>query len=432
VTANKLGRATLAGLVATVTIVAVTGLGAPAGAGTVATSGGTWGNAQELPGIAALNADGTAYLETVSCASAGNCSAGGSYLDGSGATQAFVANQAGGTWGTAQEVPGTAALNIGRFASVRSVLCVSPGNCTAGGYYQAANGEQAFTVTETAGTWGKAKEVPGSGALNTRGNGTTGTVSCASPGNCAATGSYAGNFGLQVYVATQSNGIWGKAKELPGIAALNTGGNSDGSLSCSTAGNCGIAGMYEVFQGGSYHNEAYAGTETNGVWGKAKEVPGTATLNIGGNAAIDSLSCALPGACSAGGYYTDNSGNEQSFVVTESNGLWGKAKEAPGSGALNAGRDAGIASVSCASVGNCSAGGDYTDSSGNRQALVVTESKAVWGKAQEMPGIQALDTGGGASVSALSCASAGNCTAGGSYQDSSGHTQVFVVNETNP
>jgi hypothetical protein len=30
----------------------------------------------------------------------------------------------------------------------------------------------------------------------------------------------------------------------------------------------------------------------------------------------------------------------------------------------------------------------------------------------------------------MSCASAGNCTAGGTYTDSSGDTQVFVVSRT--
>jgi len=30
----------------------------------------------------------------------------------------------------------------------------------------------------------------------------------------------------------------------------------------------------------------------------------------------------------------------------------------------------------------------------------------------------------------VSCASAGNCSAGGSYTDSSGHQQAFVVRET--
>jgi hypothetical protein len=55
----------------------------------------------------------------------------------------------------------------------------------------------------------------------------------------------------------------------------------------------------------------------NGRWGTAKEVPGTATLNTGGDAQIDSVSCASAGNCSAGGYYTDSTGHGQSFVVSQ-------------------------------------------------------------------------------------------------------------------
>ena len=51
------------------------------------------------------------------------------------------------------------------------------------------------------------------------------------------------------------------------------------------------------------------------------------------------------------------------------------------------------------------------------------------GKAEEVPGTAALDTGGGAQLDSLSCASAGNCSAGGYYLDSSHHQQVFVVSQ---
>jgi hypothetical protein len=39
-----------------------------------------------------------------------------------------------------------------------------------------------------------------------------------------------------------------------------------------------------------------------------------------------SVSCASPGNCSAGGdYYTDAAGHQQAFVVSEKNGSWGTA-----------------------------------------------------------------------------------------------------------
>jgi hypothetical protein len=86
------------------------------------------------------------------------------------------------------------------------------------------------------------------------------------------------------------------------------------------------------------------------------------------------VSCASAGNCCAGGWYTDKPGHAQAFVVNEVNGVWRTAQEVPGTAALNAGGSAQVLSVSCAPTGNCSAGGDYTDSSGHRQAFVVSQN----------------------------------------------------------
>jgi hypothetical protein len=63
--------------------------------------------------------------------------------------------------------------------------------------------------------------------------------------------------------------------------------------------------------------QAFVVSETGGKWGKAIEVPGTAALNQGGLAAVNSVSCATAGNCSAGGQYTTASGAEEVFVVSE-------------------------------------------------------------------------------------------------------------------
>ena len=118
---------------------------------------------------------------------------------------------------------------------------------------------------------------------------------------------------------------------------------------------------------------AGARTLSGGTWGTAIEVPGTATLNTGGYARIDSVSCRSAGNCSAGGFYRDSTSRFQAFVVSQVNGKWGTAREVPGTATLNTGGDAQINSVSCGSAGNCSAGGNYTDSSGHQQVFVDSE-----------------------------------------------------------
>jgi hypothetical protein len=103
-------------------------------------------------------------------------------------------------------------------------------------------------------------------------------------------------------------------------------------------------------------------------------VPGTATLSQGKGVWLASVSCASAGNCSAGGWYQVGSGHSQALVVSQVNGTWRTAMQVPGTATLNQGGAAWLVSVSCASAGNCSAGGGYTDSSGHRQAFVVTES----------------------------------------------------------
>src|SRR5215470_296411 len=99
------------------------------------------------------------------------------------------------------------------------------------------------------------------------------------------------------------------------------------------------------------------------AWGAAEEVPGTAALNAGGNAGVNSVSCPSAGNCSAGGWYAVSPGLHQTFVVSQVHGAWGTAAEVPGSAALNAGGFALINAVSCTSAGDCSAAGQYLDAS---------------------------------------------------------------------
>src|SRR6266851_5118237 len=344
----------------------------PAG-GRAAAVGGTWHTAQKVPGLATLNKGGEAQVQSVSCASAGNCSAGGYYTDGSGRHQVFVVSQVNGTWHTATEVPGTAALNQRGDAGVTSVSCTSAGNCSAGGLYGSSSfASKPFVVSEVNGTWHNAIAVPGVAALDPHGYGAyVSSVSCGSAGNCNAGGSYHDRSGnQQVFVISQVNDTWHTAREVPGTAALNTGGSAYVySVSCASAGNCSAGGSY--FTG---YSHAFVVSEVNGTWRTAIEVPGTAALNQGRIAYLISMSCASAGNCSAGGTYTDSSKRMQAFVVSEVNGTWHTAREVPGTAALNTGGNAFVQSVSCTSAGNCSAGGGYTGSSGHRQAFVVTES----------------------------------------------------------
>jgi Peptidase A4 family len=390
-----------------------------------------WGTAEQVPGLAALNTGGDAQITSVSCASGGGCGAGGSYQDSSGNFQAFVVSEADGTWGTAEKVPGLAALATGGFSEIDWVSCPSAGNCSAaGGFRNSSPSGQPFVVSELDGSWGTAEKVPGLAALDAGGNAQITSVSCGAAGNCSAGGYYVDSSGNQAFVVSQVDGSWGTAEEVPGTAALNTGGSAEiTSVSCAAAGNCSASGDYQEHIGSNSLPQAFVVSEVDGSWGTAEEVPGLAALNRGGDAMTASVSCATAGNCSAGGYYTDRSGVPQAFVVSQAGGTWGTAEEIPGTAALNADGNAAIYSVSCGAAGNCSVGRSYLDGSGDSQAFVVSQVDGTWGTAEEVPGTAALNTGGNAAIVSVSCATAGDCSAGGYYLDGLGDYQAFVAGE---
>ena len=185
-------------------------------------------------------------------------------------------------------------------------------------------------------------------------------------------------------------GPWGRAIEVPGLRTLNKGGAAVFSVSCGSAGNCAAGGDY---QDSRQHEQLFAVVERHGRWGRAIGIPGLKALNTGGDAGLASVSCARTGACAAGGVYSRRGGEESGFVAMERHGRWGRAVEVPGLAALNKGGDAGVNSVSCASAGGCAAGGWYQDGTG-MQGFVAVERDGRWGRAIEVPGLAALNTAG--------------------------------------
>jgi len=97
------------------------------------------------------------------------------------------------------------------------------------------------------------------------------------------------------------------------------------------------------------------------------------------------VSCASVGDCSAGGDYSGRGAG--AFVVTEQHGIWGTAKQVPGPARLGGG--ALMQSVSCGSAGNCSVGRSYGISNvpptGSSHAFVVSEQHGIWGNAKTFP-----------------------------------------------
>ncbi len=393
----------------------------------MAAAAGGWGRAALLPGAGKLSPDGADGI-AVSCPSTGNCTAGGGYFQGS-AGQIFVISERNGRWGNAEEMPGLGALNTKGDGELAGISCASPGNCVAAGTYLGSAGEEGYVAVQKSWRWGKAEIIPGLSTLNVSGFASVHSVSCASPGNCVVGGSYLdGSDMSQAYLATLVSWHWANAAEVPGTATLNAGGSAQlTAISCRKAGNCSAAGSYRP---SSTTTSGFVVTEKNGSWGNAIQMPGLASLNAGGTAFPVALSCGSPGNCAAGGSYRDAAGHTQAFLVTQKNSHWNKTAEARGTGALNAGGGAQVTTISCPSAGNCSVGGSYARTSGHLQLFLISESKGSWGKATVLPGILSHNKGSSTQIYSVSCSSAGNCSAGGYYENAAFREFAYVITES--
>jgi hypothetical protein len=387
---------------------------------------GAWSKAALLPGTTTLGS-GDAFAGPVSCPSSGNCTAGGAYDD---SKRAFVTSERNGRWGTAEEVPGLGALNTGDNADVAAISCGSPGNCVAAGSYAGPGRVSAWVAVQTGWHWGQAEQIRGLAALNTGGEASVGTVSCASPGNCAVGGTFLGDGDqFQAFLVTLSNGQWAKAILAPGTVALNVGGLAEvDAMSCRKAGDCSAAGFYRP---SSTTGSIFVITEENGNWAKpAIEVPGLAHLNVDGLVGRVVLSCGSAGNCVVGSSYRDARGHDQAFLATQKDDHWNNAAEARGTGALNSGGSAQVTAIKCPSAGHCVAGGPYLGTTTHYQLFLITERNGTWGSAEPMPGIRSHNLGTSTQLYSISCNSVGNCSAGGYYENAAFREFAFVITES--
>jgi hypothetical protein len=366
-------------------------------------------------------------LDGISCTPGRTCTAVGSYEDSSGNGQAMEASQVSGAWGQAIEVPAPSDAATNPDASLGGISCTSADTCVAVGSYldSSGNGEP-MAVTETRGSWEQATGVTAPSNAGTDPNAVLKGISCTSVGNCTAVGTFEDSSGNgQAMEATETSGAWEQAAEV--TAPSNAATNPEAllySISCTSAGHCASVGSYLDSSG---HLQAMEATDTGGTWAQAAEVTAPSNAGSNPNAVLKGISCASARECTAVGQYLDSSGNGEAMEAAETSGRWGQATE------VNAPPDAGtnptakLYALSCTSARTCTAVGTYEDTSSHPQAMEATETGGRWGQATGVTAPSNAATNPQADLSAISCTPAGTCTAVGEYVDSSGGFQAMAA-----
>jgi hypothetical protein len=412
--------------------------------------GGTWGQVRQLSGLPASNSLVSLDVSAVSCSSAGDCGAIGSYQLSAAniPSEAFVVTEKGGIWGKAQAIPGLAALNVGKTVSDLHISCATAGNCSAVGTYSRGKPGQSpynfdvpFVVRQSNGVWGTAKPVSlgnlGGAGVPAR----LGDISCSSPGDCAATGDYGTFTGPAApFIINELDGTWSEPMGVPGIASVPpspTFGAVITAISCPADGDCAMGGIYQADDNGG--EGSFVADEKSGVWGDAAKLPGLAALTTRPSARLTSISCAAAGACTvAGSYDAASDGRQLPFVASEQGGTWGNAQLLPGSVELNVGGGLNTELVSCPTAGGCTLAATYwpfstspqPSSGGGSLILTASESGGTWGNAVKLPGLPSGVTAG-AFLRAMACGSVGNCSLGGYYNTRTSLGIAFLANDLN-
>lgn len=393
---------------------------------------GTWNSGTEAvlpPGATSSALGGSLLPLKVSCASPGNCSAVGSYTDSSDDGQLVLFDQTNGTWSAGMEASLPEGARESGLTSISSISCPSASNCTAvGSYTDSADNSQGLVLTETNGTWdaGTAATLPANASSQPVAELTT--ISCPSTGSCTAIGGYTDTSGApQGLLLSEANGTWAAGTEAALPSDAYTLPNVElSSLSCTSAGNCTAVGTYNATSG---YTQGLLLDESDGTWATGTKPSLPANASTTPSVSVIGVSCWSPGDCSAVGLYTDSSGHYQGLLLSESGGAWSTGTDAvlP----ANAQTDTAqfyIDSVSCGSDGSCGAAGYYTDSSGNYQGLLLTEAGGTWSTGTEasLPG----GANAGVSLYSTSCTAGSDCTAVGTYNNSIYYGEGLAVSES--
>jgi len=409
--------------------------------------GGKW-KASKVPVLAHT---GGTNLRSIDCPAAGKCEA----VALGGIQHVLHVSENGRQWKAGEITLPSDAASVnppaGPTPLLNSISCASPGNCVAVGQYLGSRVTHPLLVTESDGTWGAGVEpgLPANADTSPDPNqpdvgGGLDLVSCPAAGDCTAVGWYTNkDAGHSVYpwVLTESGGTWSAGQDalLPADASI-LGDLDKGpspffgftGLSCPSAGNCTAVGGYEDT------NDAEEGlilTEHNGVWsqGVKAPLPPKAFPNEESNefnSPLVSVSCSAPGECSALGWYVGHPNRTRHGVLlTEHGGGW-KASALALPANVNAPGGVFLTSISCPSRGDCLAVGHYNAGHGRTHGLLVRERHGKWLRAVNA----ALPKGAAAAgkshtfLNSVTCPAASACTAGGYYRDRSGKTQGLLVN----
>ncbi len=270
-----------------------------------------------------------------------------------------LASEAHGTWSAAFEAGGD-----------NTISCGSAGDCVT------TTGSS--IVTETAGVLGSAQPVPGTAALS-GGSPTVDSVSCEQSGCDAAGATSWDGVGIPGGLRHHRDGgtwasAWGDAVSLPLPVVAPGGGISPcpQSLSCTSPGNCTAVGDYQLYNSGFTvtDQKVSSSARLTGLGAPRRRCPAWYRWTPARPPRCRACPARrpAPGNCAAVALYVNRSGTHAA-VLSETGGTRGPTQPLSGAPGQTVSQ-----SVSCGGAAYCGLAGGYTTDGQHYQAIIDDET----------------------------------------------------------
>jgi hypothetical protein len=349
----------------------------------------------------------TSYLTDLSCSSAKDCTAVGTYASSSGTYTPYALRWDGTQW-SLQSVPSPAGAQA---TDLDGVNCVTAKSCVASGVvtYPSTDpySSNASTLIErwdgTSWTIEKTANPYTSGYTQE-----LYSVSCSARIDCTAVGDYNGT--TTGTIAERANG---KKWSIQPTPTDQINGDQLTGVACPATSSCVAVGegapgvpLAEQWDGTSWTQDQIP-------------LPGTSGGTIPSTGSPYRVSCTDASTCMAVGTWYPNGNSGQPLAESLSGTTWTAQNAAEISGSYSAG--GGLGDVSCTSSDACTAVGEQTEPDGSTvQTLAERWDGAAW-TIIKTPNLASHDE----SLDGIGCtgAAAKKCIVVGDYQDGTGHEQ---------
>jgi hypothetical protein len=232
---------------------------------------------------------------------------------------------------------------------------------------------------------------------------------CTSPSNCWAVGYYKTVSGAQLNQVLRWPGTEWSLFPVPQPGGTGSGDvNSLGGVTCTSASNCWAVGRYDM--GGASRNEALRWNGT--TWFLVPTPQPSATTGLG------DVSCTSAGNCWAIGGFTNAKGAELNEALHWNGSKWARVATPQPAGTGSVASQNILSDVACASARNCWAAGFYTTPNMAQLNQALHWNGTKWSLVST-PQPSGTTSSGVNNLYGVTCTSAGNCWAVGSYNSSS-------------